>query len=465
MKSDGLSRRQFASLALPATLLALSRTRPASAAAKDVAAWYDEDLKDPNPRQVLQRPSPLDPKDKVSILGLGGVRLPVLSGNLGSQEDPIDYDLSSKMIDYALRHGINFFDTGYFYHAGDSERFYGQALSKHPRESFHFVTKAPPWNIAKLADAKRIFQEQLDRCKMSYFDCYELHSLVREEDYERTFVKTGVIEYFKEERAKGRIRHLGFSFHGRPQFLERLLSEKWAEVVTILVNGIDWKGVNFSEQLYGLIEKAGLPVVVMEPLCGGRLARLKPKAHEILARYAPEKTDASWSLRFAAHPKNVMTVLTGFTRFGHLQENVGTFAADAYAPFTAEEHRVYAEAIAADNDGAKGVPCSGCRYCMPCPYGVDIPRLFHFWNMRLKWAGLPAANDRAARLAFLTEYSQRFSPLRNASRCIACGECAKKCPQWQFTVSEELAKIDAYFREIERENPDFEPSLCTEARI
>ncbi len=462
--NEGISRRAFASLTVPATLLALSRTRPASAAAKDVAAWYDEDLKDEHPVQVLQRPSPLDPKQKVSILGLGGVRIPVLSGNLGSQEDPIDYELSSKLIDYAIHHGINFFDSGYIYHTGDSEKFYGHALSKHPRESFHFATKAPPWNIATLADAKRIFQEQLDRCKMSYFDCYELHSLQREADYERTFVKTGVLEYFKEEKAKGRIRHLGFSFHGQAPFLERLLSEKWAEVVTLLVNGVDWKGVNVSAQLYGMLEKAGLPVVVMEPLCGGRLARLKPKAHEILQKHSPGKTDASWSLRFAAHPKNVMTVLTGFTRFEHLKENVGTFAADAYKPFTEEEHKVYAQAIDADSDGVKGVPCSECRYCMPCPYGVDIPRIFHFWNMRLKWSGLPAANDRDARAWFLHDYYANFSPLRNASRCIACGECAKRCPQWQFKISDELAKIDAYFRAIERENPDFEPPLCKEAR-
>ena len=443
-----ISRREFATMAAAA-----------AAGPRALADWFDEDLKDPNPVQVLQRPSPLDPKEKVSILGLGGVRLPVLSGNLGSQQDPVDYELSSKMIDYAIRHGINFFDTGYFYHNGDSERFYGHALSKHPRESFHFVTKAPPWNISTLADAKRIFEEQLKKCRMSYFDCYELHSLCREEDYERTFVKTGAIEYYREEKAKGRIRHLGFSFHGRPQFLQRILDEKWAEIVTILVNGLDWKGVNFSEQLYGMIEKAGLPVVVMEPLCGGHLARLKPAAHEILSKAAPGKTDASWSLRFAAHPKNVMTVLTGFTKFEHLKENVGTFAAGSYRPFTAEEHEAYAKAIAAETSGMKGVPCSGCKYCEPCPYGVDIPAIFHFWNMAIKWGGMPAPSDKAGRRAFLEGYWRKFSPLRNASRCIGCKDCAKRCPQWQFAIADELAKIDDYFRAIERENPDLEPPL------
>lgn len=446
---EAISRRKFAT-----TMAAAAAIGP-----RALADWFDEDRKDPNPIQVLKRPFPLDPNQKVSILGIGGVRLPVLSGKLGSQTDPVDYELGSKLVDYSLRHGINFFDSGYLYHNGDSEKFYGHALSRHPRESFHFATKAPPWNISTLADAKRIFQEQLDRCRMSYFDCYELHSLLREEDYEKTFLKTGALEYFKEEKAKGRIRHLGFSFHGRYRFLERLLDEGWAEVVTILINGKDWKGVNCSSDLYALIERHNLPVVVMEPLCGGGLARLRPKAHELLQGVAPGKSDASWSLRFAAHPKNVMTVLTGFTRFEHLQENVGTFAENAYVPFTADEHKVYSEAIGIECGGRQGVACSGCRYCMPCPYGVDIPRIFYFWNITIKWKGLPDANDRPARRKFLEDYYRGFSPFRDASRCIGCGACAKKCPQWQFSIAEELAKIDAYFREIERENPDIAPPV------
>ena len=154
-----------------------------------------------------------------------------------------------------------------------------------------------------------------------------------------------------------------------------------------------------------------------------------------------------------------MTVLTGFTRFEHLKENVGTFAAGAYRPFTAEEHAVYEKAIKVECGGMQGVACSGCKYCMPCPYGVDIPSVFHFWNMRIKWTGLPDANSREGRRKFLEDYYARFPALRNASRCIGCGECAKRCPQWQFTIADELAKIDGYFRGIERENPDLAPPL------
>ena len=445
---SGITRRQFTSLAAAAAL-----------GPRALADFLDDDLKNPNPTRVLQRPWALDPKMKLSLLGLGGVRLPVLSGNLGSQDDPVDYELGSKYLDYAIRHGINVFDSGYFYHRGDSERFYGHALSKHPRESFHFTTKAPPWNISSLADAKRIFQEQLDRCKMDYFDCYELHSLIKEEDYERTFVKTGAIDYYREEKAKGRIRHLGFSFHGQMPFLERLLSEGWAEVATILINGKDWKGANRSEDLYRKLEEKGLPVVVMEPLCGGSLAWLKPAAMRVLEEAVPGKSAASWSLRFAAHPKNVTTVLTGFTRLEHLQENIETFPEKGYRPFSEAEHKAYARAMELECGGMTGVPCSQCHYCMPCPYGVDIPSVFHFWNMRIKWNGLPEPGDKAGRLAFLRQYHAKFPVLRNASRCIGCGECAKKCPQWQFAIAKELARIDDYFRSIEHENPGYAPPL------
>ena len=379
------------------------------------------------------------------------MRLPVLSGNLGSQEDPVDYELSSKMISYAIRHGINFFDSGYFYHNGDSERFYGYALSKHPRESFHFVTKAPPWNITTLADAKRIFQEQLDKCKMSYFDCYELHSLVREEDYERTFIKTGAIEYYKEEKAKGRIKHLGFSFHGRPEFLQRILDEGWAEVVTILVNGIDWKGVNFSEQLYGMIEKKGLPVVVMEPLCGGHLAHLKPAAHNFLKAAAPGKTDASWSLRFAAHPKNVMTVLSGMTFMEHLQDNLKTYC--PLKPLTEEEQH-FLEEIGTEMANYNTVPCTGCKYCMPCPYGINIPAIFTHYNKCLTEGNAPQENTSPTyareRRAFLIGYDRSVPKLRQADHCIGCGQCSPHCPQ-RIDIPKELQRISDYVDRLKRQ--------------
>ena len=418
-----------------------------------------EALPDENPGQiVLRRPSPLDPRREVSTLGLGGVRLPVLSGNLGSQKDPVDYAAGTRLVDYAIAHGINWFDTGYFYHEGDSERFFGHALSRHPRESFWFCTKAPPWNISSLADAKRIFEEQLKRCRMDYFDVYMLHSLCREEDYERTFVKTGALDYFREEKARGRIKYLGFSFHGREDFMDHILASQQWDVVTILVNGIDWRGANRSESLLAKLRAKKIPAVGMESLAGGRLAKLRPDAHALLAKRRPELTDAAWSLKFAAERPGMMTAMTGFTKFEHLKENIATFDAKNCRPLADEDLAAYEKAIAIEVGGKDGVPCSECKYCMPCPYGVDIPGIFHFWNMVIKWSRLASPTDPAdheQRLGFLRGYYALTGRFRGADRCIGCSRCEKKCPQWQFNIPKELARIDAYVQSLHRAEPDF----------
>ena len=426
--------------------------------AASVAA-KDEALPEQNPGEfVLQRPSPLDPRRKVSVIGFGGVRLPVSTGRLGNQMDPVDYATTTKYVDYALAHGINWFDSGYHYQGGDSERFFGHALSRHPRELFWFCTKAPPWDIASLADAKRIFKEQLDRTRMGYFDVYMLHSLVRQEDYEKTFEKTGVIDYFREEKAKGRIRHFGFSFHGREDFMDYLLeTQKW-DVVTILVNGIDWRGPNRSESLLSKLRAKGIPAIGMESLAGGRLAHLVPAARERLAKARPGLADVAWSLKFAAEREGVMTAMTGFTRFEHLKEDISIFNAKGYKPLSPEEVEAYLEAIKINSGGGEGVPCSGCGYCMPCPYGVDITGVFHWWNMKLKWSRLPSVTDpadRKARLDFLSGYVKKFGMFRGAERCIGCERCEKKCPQWQFNIPKELAKIDGFVESIRRVEPGF----------
>ena len=442
---EGISRREFAA-GVAATAVANVRA--------DAGA-----LKDENPGQrVLRRPSPLDPKREISTLGLGGVRLPVKSGNLGSQEDPVDYEAASRLVDYAIAHGINWFDSGYFYHNGDSERFFGHALARHPRESFWFCTKAPPWNIASLADAKRIFEEQLRRCRMDYFDVYMLHSLCYEEDYERTFVKTGALDYFREEKARGRIRHLGFSFHGREDFMDHILASQQWDVVTILINGIDWRGANRSESLLSKLRAKNIPAIGMESLAGGRLARLRPAAHELLQKRRPELTDAAWSLKFAAERPGVVTAMTGFTKFEHLKEDIATFDAANYRALTPEDEKAYLDAIRIETGDGTGVPCSECKYCMPCPYGLDIPGIFHWWNMKIKWDRLPSPTDPAdhdARLNFLRGYFDLVGRFRGADRCIGCARCEKKCPQWQFNIPKEMARIDAFVESLLKTENDF----------
>lgn len=443
-----VTRRQFAK--------AIGAAVPFAAAS---AESKDEALPEQNPGEfVLQRPSPLDSGRKVSVIGFGGVRLPVSTGRLGNQTDPVDYATATKYVDYALAHGINWFDSGYHYQGGDSERFFGHALSRHPRESFWFCTKAPPWDISSLADAKRIFKEQLERTRLGYFDVYMLHSLVHQKDYEKTFVKTGAIDYFREEKAKGRIRHFGFSFHGREDFMDYLLeTQKW-DVVTILVNGIDWRGPNRSESLLSKLRAKGIPAVGMESLAGGRLAHLVPAAHERLEKSRPGLADVAWSLKFAAEREGVMTAMTGFTRFEHLKEDISIFNANGYKPLSPEEVEAYLEAIKINSGGGEGVPCSGCGYCMPCPYGVDIAGVFHWWNMKLKWSRLPSVSDPAdskARLDLLSNYGKKFGMFRGAERCIGCERCEKKCPQWQFSIPKELARIDGFVESVRRVEPGF----------
>ena len=424
-----------------------------------LTASASEPLKDENVgERVLRRPSPLDPSREVSTLGLGGVRLPVLSGKLGSQDDAVDYEAGARMVDYALAHGINWFDSGYFYHKGDSEKFFGHALARHPRESFWFCTKSPWWCIKSLDDAKRIFEEQLERTKLGYFDVYMLHTIMRQEDYENAFLKTGALDYYLEQKAKGRIKYFGFSFHGQEAFMDYLLANgKW-DVVTILMNGIDWGGACRASSLLAKLKAKGIPAVGMESLAGGRLARLKPEAHDLLKARRPELTDAAWSLKFAAERDGMMTAMTGFTRFEHLRENIRTFNAATYRPLSADDVKAYHEAMKVNLGGGEGVPCSECKYCMPCPYGLNIPSIFHWWNMKVKWGTLPSPDkpaDHAARIAFLDGYYKLVGGFRGADRCIGCGRCDKKCPQWQFKIPEEMAKIDAYVESLLRTEYDY----------
>lgn len=397
---------------------------------------------------VAQRQSPFEATKKISVFGLGGNKLPVKNGK-------VDVETVSAYIDYAMMHGINFFDTAWRYCQGESEPVLGQALAKYPRESFTFSTKMSPFTISTLEDGKAMFREQLKRCRMDSFDVYMLHSVNRPEDFDRTYVKTGLLDYVREERSKGRIKRLGFSFHGRPDFLKSLLDMGFWEVIMLLVNGKDWESAYRAKELMGMVQAKNIPVLGMESLCGGCLAHLKPAAHRILQDAEPGSTDASWSLRFAASAPGMACAFTGLSKFEHLQENIATFDARKFHPMTDEERSVYLKAIEVDLGGMKGVPCPECAYCMPCPYGVDIPGVFHVWNDRLRWKGLPDPSDHAGTRKFLRDYRARVAPLRDASRCIGCGDCEKRCPQWQFVIPDELAKIDGFMSAAQRREYDY----------
>ena len=348
-------------------------------------------------------------KEKVSLLGFGCMRLP----RLYPDKPEIDTELGQRMVDYAYSHGVNYFDTAYPYHEGLSESFIGAALSKYPRESYNLVTKLPTWLINGEADIEHYFNEQLQKCGVDYFDFYLIHSL-NAERFE-TVQKLHIFENLCELKAKGKIRHIGFSFHDKPDVLERILAAHDWEFAQIQLNYLDWE-LQDARRQYELIEQKGIQCTIMEPVRGGMLATLTPEAVDCFQQANPNVSTASWAIRYAASLPNVLTVLSGMTNFDHVTDNVATM--EAFRPLSQQEREVIDHALAAYRK-AVTIPCTGCRYCMDCPAGVSIPEAF-------------AAYNRYATSKSRSMFEELYHALdagQRADNCVACGTCLSKCPQ------------------------------------
>ena len=348
-------------------------------------------------------------KEKVSLLGFGCMRLP----RLYPDKPEIDTELGQRMVDYAYSHGVNYFDTAYPYHEGLSEPFIGAALSKYPRESYNLVTKLPTWLINGEADIEHYFNEQLQKCGVDYFDFYLVHSL-NAERFE-TVQKLHIFENLCELKAKGKIRHIGFSFHDKPDVLERILAAHDWEFAQIQLNYLDWE-LQDARRQYELIEQKGIQCTIMEPVRGGMLATLTPEAVDCFQQANPNVSTASWAIRYAASLPNVLTVLSGMTNFDHVTDNVATM--EAFRPLSQQEREVIDHALAAYRK-AVTIPCTGCRYCMDCPAGVSIPEAF-------------AAYNRYATSKSRSMFEELYHALdagQRADNCVACGTCLSKCPQ------------------------------------
>lgn len=351
---------------------------------------------------------------KMPKLGFGLMRLPEADGQ-------IDLEQVCQMADAYLAAGLNYFDTAYVYHGGNSEKIVKEALAKrHPRESFMVATKLPAWCMKEEADRDRIFNEQLERCGLDYFDFYLLHS-VEDGGNGDTYDRLNCWDWAVQKKAEGKIRHFGFSFHGSPEYLERILdAHPEVEFVQIQLNYADWENpVVRSGQLYEILHRRGIPMVIMEPVKGGTLAKLTPELEAKFTAARPDKSIASWALRFVASLPGVMTILSGMSSPEQMADNLNTFA--HFEPLTDAEKAVVEE-VRTIMMSVPQIGCTACRYCTDgCPMSIAIPDVFRAVNtMRL--------------------YHEEFRPKNfyggligqghgRAADCVACGQCEGVCPQ------------------------------------
>ena len=355
----------------------------------------------------------------VPMLGYGMMRLPRLNGE-------IDYETVKKQVAIAMKHGVNYFDTAWFYHGGESENCAGEVLSAYPRSSYMLADKMPVSHLRRAADVERIFNEQLKKCKTEYFDFYLLHAL--NAGSWKKAQKLKVYEFLKQKKAEGKIRHLGFSFHDTPQALQEIASACPWDFAQIQLNYLDWTIYRSREQ-YEILTKLNIPVIVMEPLRGGALATLNQEAREVFKRSNPEVSTASWAFRYVGSLPNVLCILSGMTMTEHLEDNIKTFT--DFKPLSQDEQRVIDTAINAYQKSGI-ILCTACRYCMPCPVGVNIPGNFTNYN-NLKISGNKSRFERSYK---------RMDKKQQAAACISCGLCKKKCPQ-KIDIPAMLKKVAA----------------------
>ena len=394
--------------------------------------------------------------DKVSILGYGCMRWPMIQDAEG--KDVIDQETTNRLVDYAIEHGVNYFDTAPVYLQGQSEAATGAALKRYPRESIYIATKLSNFKNHSRENSLLMYRKSFENLQTDYIDYYLLHSISGEEAFRKRYIDNGLMDFLMEERKAGRIRNLGFSFHGKKEGFDELLAyhEKYHwDFVQIQLNYMDWThatGRNANAKyLQEELDKRGIPSMIMEPLLGGRLAKVPEYVADRLLERNPAGSVASWAFRFAGTHEGVLTVLSGMTYMEHLQDNVKT-----YSPLQplAQKDLDFLEEIADLMQKYPTVPCNDCKYCMPCPYGIDIPAILLHYNKCVNAGEIASSreseNYQKARRAYLVSYDRAVPKLRQASRCINCGQCLEHCPQ-DINIPVELIKIDRYVEKLKRD--------------
>ena len=349
---------------------------------------------------------------KLSALGFGAMRLPVSDSIPGT---PIDEEKTEEMVDFALRHGVNYFDTAYGYHDGTSEVVMGKVLGKYPRDSYYLATKFPGYDLSNMDKVDTIFEEQLGKCGMEYFDFYLLHNIYEKNIDPYLDPKYGIMDYLLKQKENGRIRHLGFSAHGRYDTMKRFLEAYGdkMEFCQIQLNYLDWK-LQDAKAKVELLNEYHIPIWVMEPLRGGKLAELSAENEAKLHALRPEEAVPAWAFRFLRSIPGVTMVLSGMSNRDQLEKNIATFAEDR--PLNEEEMAAILEAADSMLDV---LPCTACRYCVShCPKGLDVPTLLSLYNETRFVNGL------------ITHMAvDALDEEKRPDACAGCHSCEAVCPQ------------------------------------
>ncbi|MBE6834394.1 aldo/keto reductase [Faecalispora sporosphaeroides] len=371
-------------------------------------------------------------------LGFGFMRLP-----LKDQNDPasIDLDAVKQMVDAFLERGFTYFDTAYMYHGGQSERAIREALVKrHDRDSFTLATKLPSMFLKNEGDQERIFEEQLEKCGVEYFDYYLLHNL--NTSYYEAVKRFDSFAFVQKKKEEGKIRHMGFSFHDTPELLDEILTaHPETEFVQLQINYMDWESQSIqSRRCWEVARKHGKPVVVMEPVKGGMLAALPEKAEQLLKEHQPERSLPSWAIRFAAGLEGVMMVLSGMSGMEQLLDNTGYM--QNFEPLSGNEQALLQQVVQSINETI-AIPCTACEYCVKgCPKNIAIPKYFSMYNMDNR-EKLRTGDPNRWTINELY-YANMAKTFGKASDCIGCRKCEQSCPQ-HIEITKWLRKVADVF--------------------
>lgn len=361
-----------------------------------------------------------------SLLGFGCMRFPT------RPDGGIDEEQAEKMLDMAYRAGVTYFDTAYPYHDGKSEVFVGKAMKKYDRNSFYLATKLPVWLVKTPEDAERIFEEQLARLQMDHIDFYLLHALNGGRYME--LVEQGIVEWAEKKKEEGKISFLGFSFHDNYAGFEKIITSRNWDFCQIQFNYMDTE-IQAGIKGYELAEKLGVPMVIMEPVKGGSLTTFADDIADMFRKERPDASLASWALRYVATFPNVKVVLSGMSAEAQVEDNLKTFA--DFEPLSDREQQLVKDVVSAVRARVKN-GCTGCRYCMPCPFGVDIPRNFSIWNTHAMYGNTDAAKRN---------YFQHMKPENRADQCRQCGACEKACPQG-LKIRDNLKELHSFMESL-----------------